>query len=100
MLKLLGGAVAVAALPIPIPEIEPELKPEFYADSDSAFVVMPAPHDVTAYHFVMWKGRPLGIAMDSARKGRRVLIQVYGQTRVAIVQPSLLHRNPTWRLSS
>jgi hypothetical protein len=88
--KLLGGAVAVAALPIPLPASVPALRPEYYADRDAAFMVIDAPHDVRTACFVFMNGRPIGVALDDARKGRRVLVQVYGHTRIRLGHSSEL----------
>ncbi len=80
LLKLLGGAVAVAAFPLPTPA--PDLRPEFYREGDSAFIVITAPHNVRAAEFILWRGVPLGVAMATARRGQRVVAQVYGPTTV------------------
>lgn len=90
-LKLLGGAVAVAALPIALPPaVQAEVaasKPEYYADAESAYVVMDAPHDVGRYCLVLAGTGMLGVAQDAARKGERVLVKVYGHSPAVLFSP-------------
>jgi hypothetical protein len=82
-LGLLGGAVAVAVLPVPVPTAVKALRPEYYADADAAFVVMDAPFECRMGDFICTPGgEPVGVALDSAKRGQRVLVQVYGETRV------------------
>lgn len=85
LLKLIPGAVVVAALPLPV--VLPEkLKPRYITTKDAAFVELRAEHDCRAGDFITRGGKPIGVATENARAGDFVLIQVYGYTYTRILK--------------
>lgn len=91
LLKLVPGAVVVAALPVPVAlpkELPTEIRyihrawDEAFGEAafgEAAFIEMRAPHALKAGEFVMWKAQPLGVATEDVPAGAWTLVQVYGR---------------------
>lgn len=83
LLKLIPGAVAVAALPLPV-HLEKKASGRFFRLGDAAFAELRTDEHVKRGDFVMCGGVPSGVAMESARAGDWVPAQVYGHVSVNV----------------